>query len=84
MSAEPWYPIGKNDVFPEQLGIFLLGNPLVKKYFMKYHADLLTVEFWQARKERIMQGYVDDVFPYPQELRFSSQPTPSTSTAQAA
>jgi len=84
MSAEPWYPIGKNDVFPEQLGIFLLGNALVRKYFMKYHADLLTVEFWQARKERIMQGYVDDVFPYPQELRFSYQPTPSTSTAQAA
>eukprot|EP01030_Chromulinospumella_sphaerica_P034293 gene34293-biopygen6527 len=26
MSAEPWYPIAKNDVFPEQFGTFLLGN----------------------------------------------------------
>ena len=26
MSAEPWYPIGKHDVFPEQFGRFLLGN----------------------------------------------------------
>ena len=48
MSAEPWYPIGKNDVFPEQLGTFLLGNPHVKKYFMKYHADLLAVEIGRA------------------------------------
>jgi len=71
MSAEPWYPIGKNDVFPEQLGTFLLGNPKVKKYFMRYHAELLTPEFWQSRKKRIMEGHIDDVFPYPQELRFS-------------
>ncbi len=71
MSAEPWYPVARNDVFPEQFGAFLLGNPSVKKYFMKHHADLLTPEFWQMRKQRIMDGYVDDVFPYPQELRFS-------------
>jgi len=71
MSAEPWYAIGKNDVFPEQLGTFLLGNPKVKKYFMKYHGELLTPEFWQGRKKRIMEGHIDDVFPYPQELRFS-------------
>jgi isocitrate dehydrogenase kinase/phosphatase len=71
MSAEPWYPIAKNDVFPEQFGAFLLGNPLVKQFFMKHHADLLSVEFWQTRKKRIMEGLIEDVFPYPQELRFS-------------
>ncbi|HJU70837.1 MAG TPA: bifunctional isocitrate dehydrogenase kinase/phosphatase [Paucimonas sp.] len=74
MSAEPWYPVGKHDVFPEQFAIFLLGNPLVKKYFMKYHADLLTPQYWQLRKQRILDGYIEDVFPYPQELRFSYQP----------
>ncbi len=31
MSAEPWYPIGKHDVFPEQFGTFLLGNPRIRK-----------------------------------------------------
>lgn len=70
MAAEPWYPIAKNDVFPEQFGTFLLGNALVKKYFLKHHADLLTAEYWQARKQRILNGKVDDVFPYPQEIRF--------------
>jgi isocitrate dehydrogenase kinase/phosphatase len=70
MAAEPWYPIGKYDVFPEQFGTFLLGNDKVKKYFLKHHADLLTAKYWQERKERIMKGKVDDVFPYPQEIRF--------------
>lgn len=70
MAAEPWYPVAKNDVFPEQFGTFLLGNALVKKYFLKHHADLLTAEYWQGRKQRILNGKVDDVFPYPQELRF--------------
>ena len=71
MASEPWYPVGKNDVFPEQFGTFLLGNPSVKKYFLRHHAELLTPEFWQMRKKRIMEGIIDDVFPYPQELRFS-------------
>lgn len=70
MSAEPWYSVAKNDVFPEQFAPFLLGNADVRKYFMKYHADLLTPAYWQACKQRIMEGQVDDVFPYPQEIRF--------------
>jgi len=78
MSAEPWYPIAKNDVFPEQFGTFLLGNKNVKEYFMKHHADLLTAEYWQARKKRIVDGKVDDVFPYPQEIRFCNQASSTT------
>jgi isocitrate dehydrogenase kinase/phosphatase len=83
MSAEPWYPVAKNDVFPEQFGTFLLGNDEVRKYFLKHHADLLTAEFWQARKKRIMEGHIEDVFPYPQELRFSHANSHFTSSAQA-
>ncbi len=71
MAAEPWYSVARNDVFPEQFGTFLLGNPTVRKYFMQHHADLLTASYWQACKERILAGVVDDVFPYPQDCRFS-------------
>jgi isocitrate dehydrogenase kinase/phosphatase len=71
MSAEPWYSVAKNDVFPEQFGTFLLGNKKVRQYFMKHHADLLTPQYWQARKDRILNGHIDNVFPYPQEQRFS-------------
>ena len=73
MASEPWYSVGKNDVFPEQFGVFLLGNPRVREVFMKYHADLLTADYWRQRKARIEEGQVEDVFPYPQEIRFIHQ-----------
>lgn len=71
MAAEPWYTIGKHDVFPEQFGAFLLGRPAIRKHFLKHHADLLTAQFWQQGKQRIVDGVIDDVFPYPQQQRFS-------------
>lgn len=73
MASEPWYSVAKNDVFPEQFAPFLLGNAKVRQYFMKHHADLLTPDYWQAYKLRIMDGHVDDVFPYPQEIRFCQE-----------
>jgi isocitrate dehydrogenase kinase/phosphatase len=82
MSAEPWYSVAKNDVFPEQFGVFLLGNPKVRKYFLKHHADLLTADYWRQRKLRIQDGQVEDVFPYPQEIRFINQANdPAVKTA---
>ncbi len=73
MASEPWYHVAKNDVFPEQFAVFLLGNPRVRECFMKHHADLLTADYWQQRKTRILEGQVEDVFPYPQEIRFVNQ-----------
>lgn len=73
MSDEPWYPVAKNDVFPEQFGTFLLGNRKVRQYFMKHHADLLTPQYWQTHKQRILDGHLENVFPYPQQLRFAHQ-----------
>ena len=64
MSGEVWYPVGPKDVFPETFGPFLLGNPSVREVFMAHHADLLDAAFWQGHKERILAGYVHDVFPY--------------------
>jgi len=75
LSAEPWYPIGKHDVFPEQFGRFLLGNPTIRQYFMQHHAELLTREYWQSRKDRILEGVIEDVYPYPQQIRFCNQTT---------
>jgi isocitrate dehydrogenase kinase/phosphatase len=70
MSGEIWYSVGKNDVFPETFGPFLLGNPAVREVFMRHHGDLLDPAFWQSHKERIAAGYVYDVFPYEAERRF--------------
>jgi isocitrate dehydrogenase kinase/phosphatase len=72
MSGEIWYSVGPKDVFPETFGPFLLGNPVVREFFMKYHADLLDVEFWQENQQRILAGHVHDVFPYDRDRRFAS------------
>jgi isocitrate dehydrogenase kinase/phosphatase len=73
LSGEPWYPVGPRDVFPEQFGPFLLGDARIRAAFMKYHADLLTPEFWQRRKERIQNGVLEDIYPYPTERRFANR-----------
>jgi isocitrate dehydrogenase kinase/phosphatase len=76
MSGEVWYSVGPRDVFPETFGPFLLGNPLVREVFMRHHADLLGVAFWQSHKERIQAGYVHDVFPYERSRRFARRISP--------
>jgi isocitrate dehydrogenase kinase/phosphatase len=52
---------------------------------MKHHADLLSPEYWQGRKDRILAGYMEDVFPYPQSCRFHQQlKKPQSLTTPAA
>ena len=84
LSAEPWYAIGKHDVFPEQFGSFLLGHAKIRKYFLLHHADLLTPAWWQARQRRILDGHIEDVFPYPQHLRFSCHDAPASGASLPA
>ncbi len=73
MSAEPWYPVGAHDVFPEEFPAFLLGDPRVRKVFLEHHADLLDADHWNATKQRIAAGHIEDVFPYPETLRFRNR-----------
>ena len=68
--SEPWYTVGPFDVFPEEFGTFLLASPKVRKFFLKYHRDLLSVPYWQQKKDNIIKGLYEDVFPYSQDLRF--------------
>jgi isocitrate dehydrogenase kinase/phosphatase len=70
MSAEPWYSVAKNDVFPEEFATFLLGSPKVRAAFLKYHRDLLSARFWKNTQDKIRSGHVEDFFPYPETLRF--------------
>ena len=70
MSGEVWYSVAKNDIFPEEFATFLLASPVLRKVFMKHHADLLSPSFWQESQRKIREGHVEDFFPYPQELRF--------------
>ncbi len=73
MSGEPWYHVEPGDVFPEQFAPFLLGDPRIRGAFLRQHADLLTPEFWQQRQQRIREGIMEDVFPYPPARRFGAR-----------
>jgi isocitrate dehydrogenase kinase/phosphatase len=70
MASEPWYTVGPNDVFPEEFETFLLGQPRLRQAFMRHHANLLNADYWSSQQERIRRGILDDVFPYPEQIRF--------------
>ena len=70
MSGEVWYPVNRNDVFPEEFATFLLGSPVIRKIFLKHHRDLLSADFWQKTQQKIREGHQEDFFPYPVALRF--------------
>ena len=72
MAAEPWYPVAQNDIFPEEFARFLLTDPKVRDRFMAHHADLLDSDYWRATQDRISAGHVEDIFPYPESIRFSN------------
>ena len=70
MAAEPWYSIAANDIFPEQFSTFLFADNRVRQAFLKHHRDLLDADFWKEKQENIRAGIYEDVFPYPQKIRF--------------
>ncbi|WP_322995855.1 bifunctional isocitrate dehydrogenase kinase/phosphatase [Castellaniella sp.] len=86
MASEPWYPVGRNDVFPEEFARFLLGDARVRSAFMKHHAALLDAQWWQECRHRAAQGRIEDIFPYASARRLYPQkpadsiPKPATTS----
>jgi isocitrate dehydrogenase kinase/phosphatase len=70
LSAEPWYSVGPDDVFPEEWATFLLTDSRVRKVFLELHGELLKPEFWQAKQALIRAHVYEDVFPYSPSKRF--------------
>ncbi|NYT64365.1 bifunctional isocitrate dehydrogenase kinase/phosphatase [Alcaligenaceae bacterium] len=76
MASQPWYPIGANDVFPEEFRYFLLGDSRVRAAFLKHHPHLLEADWWQNCRDRAAQGRIEDIFPYETNRRlFTKLPT---------
>jgi len=70
MAIDPWYSIAENDIFPETFGSFFFPDPKARKLFYRHHHDLVTVDFWKATRQTIIDGGQQDVFPYPSRRRF--------------
>lgn len=74
LSGEAWYGALPRDIFPEEFGTFLLGDPRVRAAFLRHNADLLTPEAWQAWKDAAAAGEIPDFFPYDPSIRFCNRP----------
>jgi isocitrate dehydrogenase kinase/phosphatase len=55
-SAEPWFYVGTNDVFPEQWLPFLSLPPALREVFTRHHGELLTSAWWRARQSALLRG----------------------------
>jgi isocitrate dehydrogenase kinase/phosphatase len=73
LSAEPWYSVGVNDVFPEEFRTFLLVNPRVRTLFDELHHELFESSYWQQLQANIHQESYPNVFPYPSTYRFKKR-----------
>ena len=72
------YGVAEGDL-PRQV---LVAEPRAREIFYEYHRDLLDPRFWQAKQELVRAGEQEDVFPYPEELRFPRRPrSPRASAA---
>ncbi len=69
-AGEPWFSVGPNDVFPEELPTFLFADAKSRDLFLELHGDLADPGFWIAKEEETRKGFQEDLFPYPQEIRF--------------
>ena len=69
MSADPWFYVGPNDIFPEEFIRFFGLPPHLREAFLQAHGDLLSVEFWTRMQDRHRAGEVVDIFAYKQSKR---------------
>ncbi|MEK7311052.1 MAG: isocitrate dehydrogenase kinase/phosphatase-domain containing protein, partial [Chloroflexota bacterium] len=67
--GEPWFYVGPNDIFPEEILTFLGFPGDLCTLFIQTHGDLLGAEFWCKMQERHRAGEVVDIFPYKQSKR---------------
>jgi isocitrate dehydrogenase kinase/phosphatase len=69
MAAEPWFSVRENDIFPEEFLQFLSFPEPARIALLERHADIFRPDFWRALQQRIKNGEIPELFPYPPERR---------------
>ena len=69
---KPWYSVGPKDIFPEEFRLFFSGNKRARAAFDAQHADLYDADFWIRLQNKLRDGFVEDFYPYPRRVRFST------------
>ena len=73
LSAEPWFSVQENDIFPEQFPAFLGLRPDLKAAFLQRHADLFDTRFWHDMQAKHHSGAILNIYPYRQHLRLAQR-----------
>ena len=66
---EPWFHVGPEDVFPEELRRFVPFREQARRAFLAAHGALYDAAFWRDLQNRNTAGEVLDIFPYPETRR---------------
>ena len=69
ISAEPWFSVRENDVFPEEFPNFLRLPGPARAALLEQHADLFHPDFWRSVQRKLREGEIPEVFPYRPERR---------------
>ena len=69
MAEEPWFGVGREDVFPEEFVHFLGLSQELKAIFLEHHGDLLTPAYWRQLQCRFLAGELFHVPPYAESKR---------------
>jgi isocitrate dehydrogenase kinase/phosphatase len=67
ISAEPWFSVRENDVFPEEFLNFLSLPGPARAALLEQHADLFHPDFWRSVQQKLREGEAPEVFPYQPE-----------------
>ena len=69
ISAEPWFSVRDNDIFPEEFPRFLAFPDCARNELMKQHGDLFRPQFWVQTQGRLRAGELPHIFAYKPERR---------------
>ncbi len=69
MSAEPWFSVGPNDVFPEEFPRFVALPPPLMAELRRVHGELFTASWWAGIQGRLAEGWIAEFPPYGEERR---------------
>ena len=64
MSAEPWFSVNENDVFPEEFASFTVPKGPLFQLFSEHYGEIFNADFWNHWKQYYASGKVLDLQPY--------------------
>ena len=64
LRSDVWFHVNKNDIFPEEFIKFLSMDQGLRTLFLEVHGDLLTAEYWNRVKNKLLSGDIELIIPY--------------------